>query len=349
MKAKVMKGYKIFNPDFTCKGYKFEENKEFTHKGKLVICESGFHFCIKASDCFSYYSFDPNNIVCEVEARGTIVKEESGDSKCATDILFVGKKLSWQEVLVVANEGNYNTGRANSGNSNSGDWNSGNRNSGDSNSGNRNSGDSNSGNRNSGDWNSGNRNSGYRNSGYRNSGYSNSGDWNSGNRNSGDSNSGDWNSGDSNSGDWNSGDSNSGNRNSGYRNSGDWNSGNRNSGDSNSGYRNSGAFCTDNNPVIWLFDKPTSIKVKEWEKHEAISIMKDLLENTIWIEDSLMSKEEKKTYPSYETTGGYLKVKTMHEAWADMWNNLNEAKKKIFTSLPNFDAKKFKIITGINV
>ena len=249
MKAKVMKGYKIFNPDFTCKGYKFEENKEFTHKGKLVICESGFHFCIKASDCFSYYSFDPNNIVCEVEARGTIVKEESGDSKCATDILFVGKKLSWQEVLVVANEGNYNTGRANSGNSNSGDW----------------------------------------------------------------------------------------------------NSGNRNSGDSNSGYRNSGAFCTDNNPVIWLFDKPTSIKVKEWEKHEAISIMKDLLENTIWIEDSLMSKEEKKTYPSYETTGGYLKVKTMHEAWADMWNNLNEAKKKIFTSLPNFDAKKFKIITGINV
>ena len=259
MEAKVIKGYKVFDPDFTCKGYKFEENKEFTHKGKLVICKSGFHFCVKASDCFNYYSFDPKNIVCEVEARGQIVKEENGDSKYATDVLYIGKKLSWQEVLAAANEGSNNTGFANSGNWNSGNWNSGDRN--------------------SGNWNSGNRNSGYRNS----------------------------------------------------------------------GYRNSGAFCADNNPVIWLFDKPTSIKVKEWEKHEAISIMKDLLENTIWIEDSLMSKEEKKTYPSYETTGGYLKVKTMHEAWADMWNNLDDEKKKIFTSLPNFDAKKFKIITGIDV
>ena len=309
MEAKVIKGYKVFDPDFTCKDYKFEENKEFTHKGKLVICKSGFHFCVKASDCFNYYSFDPKNIVCEVEARGQIVKEENGDSKYATDVLYIGKKLSWQEVLAAANEGSNNTGFANSGNWNSGNWNSGDRN--------------------SGNWNSGNRNSGYRNSGYRNSGYRNSGDRNSGDRNSGNWNSGNWNSGDSNSGYWNSGD--------------------RNSGDSNSGYRNSGAFCADNNPVIWLFDKPTSIKVKVWEKHEAISIMKGLLENTIWIEDSLMSEEEKKTYPSYETTGGYLKIKTMHEAWADMWNNLDDEKKKIFTSLPNFDAKKFKIITGIDV
>ena len=264
MKTKIIKGYKVFNPDFTCKGYKFEENKEFTHKGKLVICESGFHFCVKASDCFNHYFFDSSNIVCEVEARGQIAKEKNGDSKCATDILFVGKRLNWQEVLVAANEGNNNIGFANSGN-------------------------------------------------------------------------------------WNSGYRNSGNSNSGYSNSGNWNSGNWNSGDSNSGYRNSGAFCTDNNPVIWLFDKPTSIKVKEWENSEAVRLMNDFLENTIWIKDSLMSEEEKKAHPSYNTTGGYLKVKTMHEAWVDMWNNLDDKKKKVFTSLPNFDARKFKIITGINV
>ena len=334
MKTKIIKGYKVFNPDFTCKGYKFEENKEFTHKGKLVICESGFHFCVKASDCFNHYSFDPSNIVCEVEARGQIAKEKNGDSKCATDILFVGKRLNWQEVLVAANEGNNNTGFANSGYSNSGNWNSGYRNSGDSNSGN---------------WNSGNWNSGDSNSGDSNSGYRNSGNCNSGYSNSGDSNSGNWNSGNCNSGNCNSGYRNSGNSNSGYSNSGNWNSGNWNSGDSNSGYRNSGAFCTDNNPVIWLFDKPTSIKVKEWENSEAVRLMNDFLENTIWIKDSLMSEEEKKAHPSYNTTGGYLKVKTMHEAWVDMWNNLDDKKKKVFTSLPNFDARKFKIITGINV
>ena len=256
----------------------------------------------------------------------------------------------------LANSGNWNSGDWNSGDSNSGYWNSGNRNSGY-----RNSGDRNSGNWNSGNWNSGDRNSGDSNSGYRNSGNSNSGDWNSGDRNSGDSNSGNWNSGnwnsgDSNSGDWNSGDRNSGywnsgNRNSGYRNSGDrnsgnWNSGNWNSGDSNSGYRNSGAFCTNPNPVIYLFDKPTDILVKDWEQSKAYDLM-CRLENTFWIESSMMTEIEKQDYPSHKTTGGYLKTITLKEAWGNLWGNLDDALKNVFLSLPNFDANKFEEITGI--
>ena len=137
-------GYKVFNPDFTCHGFQYAENKEFTFKGKIQICSSGFHFCEKASDCFSYYSFSPDNIVCKVEGRGTIIREDS-DSKRCTDKIFIGKKLTWNEVLKVANEGINNTGCANSGNWNSGYRNSGNWNSGDSNSGDSNSGDSNSG------------------------------------------------------------------------------------------------------------------------------------------------------------------------------------------------------------
>ena len=259
------------------------------------------------------------------------------------------------------NSGNWNSGDRNSGDSNSGDSNSGNRNSGNWNSGNRNSGDSNSGNRNSGNRNSGDSNSGYRNSGdrnsgdwnsgYRNSGDRNSGNWNSGDRNSGDSNSGyrnsgNWNSGNWNSGNWNSGDRNSGNRNSGYRNSGNWNSGDRNSGDSNSGYRNSGAFCTNPNPVIYLFDKPTDILVKDWEQSKAYDLM-CRLENTFWIESSMMTEIEKQDYPSHKTTGGYLKTITLKEAWGNLWGNLDDASKNVFLSLPNFDANKFEEITGI--
>ena len=189
-----MKGYKVFNSDFTCRGFQFSENSDFKFDGKIKICSSGFHFCIKAQYCFNYYSFDPNNIICEVEALGeTQIHDE--DSKVCTNHLRVGKKLTWNEVLFVANVGVNNTGYSNSG---------------DRNSGYRNSGDSNSGHSNSGDRNSGYRNSGHRNSGHRNSGDSNSGNWNSGN----------WNSGNWNSGSWNSGHRNSGDSNSGYRNSG---------------------------------------------------------------------------------------------------------------------------------
>jgi len=359
--TKVVKGYKVFNPDFTCNGYQFKVNETFEHKGELKICSSGFHFCLKASDCFNYYYFTPENIVCEVEALGD-VRFKGDDSKACTNILRIIRILDWQEVLLVANEGmnntghsnsgNRNSGNRNSGNRNSGDWNSGDSNSGDWNSGDSNSGNSNSGNRNSGDWNSGDSNSGDWNSGDSNSGNRNSGDWNSGDRNSGDWNSGDSNSGNRNSGDWNSGDRNSGDSNSGYRNSGnrnsgDWNSGDRNSGDSNSGYRNSGAFSNDKSPILYLFNKPTSISVVEWERHPAVSIMSKFLDTTIWVPMSIMTNEEKVAHPKYETTEGFLKIISLKEAWSNMWNNLSEENKNVFLTLPNFDAEIFEDITGI--
>ena len=182
-----MKGFKVFNLDWTCKGFQFEVGKTFTEDVTPVCCDRGFHFCTKAADCFKYYSFDPDNKVAEVEALGDI-DTNNDDSKCSTNKIHIIREITWQEVLDLVNLGKACTGLCNSGDCNSGDWNSGNRN---------------SGNRNSGDCNSGNRNSGNRNSGDCNSGNRNSGDCNSGNRNSGDWNSGDWNSGDCNSGDWN--------------------------------------------------------------------------------------------------------------------------------------------------
>ena len=164
---KHMKGYKVFNSDWTCRGFQFEVGKIFEEDVTPVCCDRGFHFCTKAVDCFKYYNFNPNNKVAEVEALGDIDTQDD-DSKCCTNKIHIIREISWQEVLDLVNMGKACTGLCNSGNRNSGDWNSGNRN---------------SGNQNSGDCNSGNQNSG--------------------NQNSGDCNSGDWNSGDCNSGDWN--------------------------------------------------------------------------------------------------------------------------------------------------
>jgi hypothetical protein len=159
----VVKGFKVLNPDWTCKNKQYGCPGRFEEDVTPSVCNEGMHFCKKAADCFNYYRFDPENKVAEVVAYGTVA--EDGD-KCCTDKLEIVREIPWAEVLEIVNMGKGCTGLCNSGDCNSGDWNSGNRN----------SGNRNSGNRNSGNWNSGNRNSGN----------CNSGDWNSGNRNSGD-------------------------------------------------------------------------------------------------------------------------------------------------------------------
>ena len=161
----VVKGFKVFNPDWTCR------DKQYTCPGKFEedvtpsACSQGIHFCKKAASCFNYYQFNSENKVAEVAAYGTVVEESD---KCCTDKLEIIREIPWQELLEIVNMGKGCTGLCNSGNCNSGDWNSGNRN----------SGNCNSGNRNSGDWNSGDCNSGDCNSGDCNSGDCNSGDWN---------------------------------------------------------------------------------------------------------------------------------------------------------------------------
>ncbi len=195
--SSVVKGYKVFTPDWMCRG------KQYTCPGKFEeditprVCRKGMHFCEKLTDCFSYYDFNPANHVAEVIAYGAISRE---GAKCATDKLEVIREIPWVEVLEMVNSGNWNSGYSNSGN-----WNTGNRNLGNRNSGNGNTGYWNSGNHNSGDG-----NSGCYNSGNWNTGNHNTGNWNTGSRNTGDGNTGDRNSGDRNSGDWNTGSRNTG-------------------------------------------------------------------------------------------------------------------------------------------
>ena len=371
-----MKGYKVFNPDFTCRGFQYEVGKTYEEDVVPSVCKVGFHFCPKLVDCFSCYDFDPNNKVAEIEAIGDI---DEGDNKCCTNKITIVKEIAWQEVLEIVNtgkgdtglrnSGNYNSGNRNSGNRNSGNWNSGNRNSGDYNSGNRNSGDYNSGNRNSGDCNSGNRNSGHcnsgdcnsgdcnsgdynsgiRNSGDCNSGLCNSGDYNSGNRNSGLCNSGDGNSGDWNSGDYNSGIRNSGDCNSGLCNSGDYNSGNWNSGDWNKTSFSSGVFCTEQ-PKLIMFNKPTEITFAEWENSRACRLLNRIdLRPTEFIWPRNMTDEEKAAHPEWETTEGYLKKLDTSECCHNWWMNLSMEEKCAIQNMPNFDAEIFKEITGIQM
>ena len=162
-----VRGFKVFNPDWTCRGFQYEVGKIFEEDVEPSCCDRGFHFCENAADCFNYYSFNPDNKVAEVIAYGDVVRE--GD-KCCTNKIKIVREIPWQELLTIVNTGKSCTGLCNTG-----DWNTGNRNTGNRNTGNKNTGDCNTG-----DWNTGNRNTGNRNTGNKNTGDCNTGDCNTG-------------------------------------------------------------------------------------------------------------------------------------------------------------------------
>ncbi len=70
-----MNGFKVFNSDWTCRGFQYEVGKTYEMNGAPNVCNRGFHFCKKAADCFGYYSFDPANKVAEIIAHGVIAEE----------------------------------------------------------------------------------------------------------------------------------------------------------------------------------------------------------------------------------------------------------------------------------
>ena len=68
-----------------------------------------------------------------------------------------------------------------------------------------------------------------------------------------------------------------------------------------------------------------------------------------WIWSVNMTDEEKKANPTYETTGGYLKVLDAFESAQLWWDGLTPSDKERIKSLPNFDAYIFEKCTGIKV
>ena len=123
----VVKGFKVFNPDWTCnpngKPFQYAVGGTYEEDVKPMVCDRGFHFCEKAADCFNYYQFNPENKVAEVLALGEV--DTDGTKSCTNKIQIV-REIPWTELLEIVNTGKGCTGLCNSG-----DCNSGNRNSGD--------------------------------------------------------------------------------------------------------------------------------------------------------------------------------------------------------------------------
>lgn len=319
-----VKGYKVFNPDWTCRDFKYEVGQTYTHDGPIAICKAGFHFCQKPSECFDYYRFDSSNHVAEIEAIGNVIIT---DGKSVTNKITIIREIPWHEVLDLVNEGKNCTGLGNTGNFNTGDENKGNWNTGDKNAGYWNTGDDNAGDRNTGDRNTGNFNTGWCNSGYRNTG-----DYNTGVCNSGDGNTGNFNTGD---------------RNTGHRNTGCWNTGNWNTGCWNTIDYSSGFFNTIDQPIT-AFNRPLKMSRIEFLNTRGMRLLNQKFNLTIWISSRNMSDTEKKEHPEHKTHAGYFKALDLKTACRQMWDDFTDGERQAVREIPNFDPDVFEEITGID-
>ena len=92
--------YKGFNRDLTCRGFQYEEGKEFEIDGKVKLCERVFHACEDPIDCFDYYS--PANSVYHRVEMDDVSPERRGDSKMVSRKIRIGARLKLHEMIKAA-------------------------------------------------------------------------------------------------------------------------------------------------------------------------------------------------------------------------------------------------------
>ena len=86
----IIKSYKGFNKDMTCKDKQYEVGKNY-EEDEAVVCECGMHACEYPLDCFKYYP-PSKSVYCEVEQSGDISRHD--DSKIASTKMHIGAQLS---------------------------------------------------------------------------------------------------------------------------------------------------------------------------------------------------------------------------------------------------------------
>lgn len=96
---------------------------------------------------------------------------------------------------------------------------------------------------------------------------------------------------------------------------------------------------------IRIFNKPSGMSLKDFYRSRYWEAMCSApFDLTEWV---CYTSEEKAAGPEKGRKGGYLKVYTYEEAWANWWAKLSEKDKQTIKEIPNFDPEIFKDITGI--
>ena len=98
-----IRGFKGFNSNMTCRGFKYEEGKDYEEQGDISVCSKGFHFCLYPLDVFGYYppAYISMNKFHEVEGSGEM-DVDTDDTKIACSKIHIGAELSIKSIVDAA-------------------------------------------------------------------------------------------------------------------------------------------------------------------------------------------------------------------------------------------------------
>ena len=100
-KTNRIAAYKGFDQDLKCRGFQFEIGKTYKHKGKVSVCNSGFHACENPLAVFEHYP--PTSRFAIVKCAGKISKGIN-DKKIACGELTVEAEIRLPELISEAVE-----------------------------------------------------------------------------------------------------------------------------------------------------------------------------------------------------------------------------------------------------
>ena len=100
---KVVKAYKGFNRDMTCRGFQFEEGKTYTlpEGEEPELCKRGFHACLDPLDCLRYYGIT-NSVFHEVELEGVVEKKDRNDTKICGKTIKIGAEIDIDAMIDIS-------------------------------------------------------------------------------------------------------------------------------------------------------------------------------------------------------------------------------------------------------
>jgi hypothetical protein len=102
MKTRIIKGYKGFDKDLKCRGFQYEEGKEYETDKKPVRCtENGFHLCENPLDTWTYYPLNSGSKYYQVEGSGDVSRAEKEDSKIAVQKIKINAAISLFDMIKI--------------------------------------------------------------------------------------------------------------------------------------------------------------------------------------------------------------------------------------------------------
>ena len=102
--------FKGFDKDFSCRGFKYEIGRSYTHDGEISLCQAGFHACEAPLDVWNYYPPTDGNQVAQVELGG-VSNQRENDTKRVGKSITIKAALSIPALIAAQIEWTFNAAK----------------------------------------------------------------------------------------------------------------------------------------------------------------------------------------------------------------------------------------------